>query len=122
MKTRSYEARILSAALSLLMGMTMLPDIGVQTYAYDVGAVIPDTDYLTFTAGTNATIAVKTSRGTFQYQTKAKDAESYGRWSENSNTTSIDLNEGDSVRFKGYARSSYRLQILAHYTHWQHLF
>ena len=104
MKTRSRKTRLLSFVLSLLIVLTLMPDISVRVYAtsdtYNVGDEV--TDYLTFTAqADNSSVQIASSAGTFQYQTKAKDAESYGVWSSDSNGTSINLNQGDSVRFKG---------------------
>ena len=102
MKTRSRKTRLLSFVLSLLMVLTLMPDISVRVYAtgdtnsgmYEVGAEV--TDYLTFTAvSETAKIFMFRVGGTLQYK-KSTD----GSWTDYSNSA-INLTTGQSVSFRG---------------------
>ena len=68
MKTRSRKIRLLSFVLSLLMVLTLMPDISVRVYAtgntYNAGDTIPESDYLTFTAVDGAaTVKINAASG-----------------------------------------------------------
>ncbi|WP_028510520.1 hypothetical protein [Ruminococcus sp. NK3A76] len=97
MKTRSRKTRLLSFVLSLLMVLTLMPDISVRVYAagntYNVGDEV--TDYLTFTAVDGAaTVKIKVASGSLQY-------DSGSGFTDYTSDTAINLSNGSSVKFKG---------------------
>ena len=68
---------------------------GLRTYAYEVGEVIPEDDYLTFTSEHDgSSVWVGFSEGSIKYKKGRK-------WADYTTGTRIDLDLGDEVIFYG---------------------
>ena len=96
MKARRIERRLILLVLSLFMALVLLPDFVVRVHAED-DAVIPESDYLTFTAEEDSSVTMKYASATSLQYKKSTDT----AWQNYTAGTAISLNNGDSVCFRG---------------------
>ena len=82
--------------LAIVLAMLIVPLVAVTAFAYEIGDVIPESNYLTFESlEKDVDISLAFRSGNVQYKLNG------GSWNSYNNSRHVNLKKGDKVSFKG---------------------